>query len=788
MNSQILRVSILVLVSACAACSGKKDDTGTTNAAQDQATAGASSQGVQVASPEANNGDLDALVDLVVAESADLPRAEFDAAALAGKLGKNPQANFEWVRDHTWWAPYRGLLRGSQGMMLDRVGSNLDRAVLLGDLLRLSGHDVRLAHAELTESRARELLDKLSQNPDRRIRKRPLERLSNERKGASEKLMPGLDELLRKESIESKKIVEQAGALINSQASELYAALKDSAGKTDGREERAAISAMRDYWWVEHQENGKWVAMDLLAPVAQMGSLSAATSTTSVWKASEALPEVPEADLHSVKFRVVIERYADGATTESTVLETVLLPAELLERPISLTHMPKPWPATLLDTATDPNAIGNAAVNVKEWVPVLQVGDALFAQSGFTDSGDLIADPLNAKRDIGTTGGAGFMSGFGEALGGSETASSSLTAEWLDYQIHVPGEKVRRLRRPVFDLLGPARRSAKVAEFDASTNERLVERYQSLLSTTQILLQASDLTAEFFVHLATKSILANQAAFRELSKERDTTKAKELAYKILDRMDNWGPLPNLALWRSELDESSRASFIDRPNVLNWRIGIPAVNADRLAYRELIDVVSNSTSVKWGAGRDPFEVRLRQGVADTVAEIVALGGNFRMADNTASVFAMAGAAPDRGKLVGARDVDAVQGLEWPDDASARLIQDIDAGFMAVVLHKPISLDQRQRVGWWRVDPASGETIGVMDTGFHGAMDERVEMELAIMQLRNSLRNWLSNNGSRIAQARARSRVPWNAAQRGDAELLRTTDRVLDVLRQAAEAGF
>jgi hypothetical protein len=89
--------------------------------------------------PAARVKDPGALVDLIVAEAADLPRAEFDPAVLAKQLGKDPQAHFEWVCDHTWWAPYHGLLRGSKGAMLDRVGSSLDRAVLVGDLLRRAG-------------------------------------------------------------------------------------------------------------------------------------------------------------------------------------------------------------------------------------------------------------------------------------------------------------------------------------------------------------------------------------------------------------------------------------------------------------------------------------------------------------------------------------------------------------------------------------------------------------------------------------------------------------------------
>lgn len=779
MNSYWSRTLPAALLALLAACSGKGDNE-TPAADESGAASVAGARPTDVA-------DLDGLVDLTLAGFDELRRADFDPAALAKSLGTDPQFHFAWVRDNTWWVPYRGLLRGSQGVLLDRVGSNMDRAILLADLLRRSGHRVRLARADLPESRARELLAKIPPVLNQRIGKAQ-GHASNERKRAHSELMPGLERAMQQDLAESRAVAEKASTLVSSHAEELYAHLKGSAANAAGQDERVAVNAMRDHWWVEREDNGKWIALDVLLPGVQEGSALTVATTTFVWDAQQAMPDVPKADLHSVQLRLIVEQYGDGATKELTVLETALRPAEVLEQPITLMHLPDPWPATLPDTQTDPNAVGNAAVNVREWLPVLRVGDEFIHQSGFTDSGDLISNPLDAKRDIAATGGGGFMSGFAEQLGEGEIASTSLTAEWLEYEIYVPGEQIQRIRRPVFDLPGPARRASGIENFDANTNERLIERYEALLSSIQVFIQTSDLTVEFLAHLAAKSIVAKQATLRELSRERDAAKSQELSAQVLDSLDIWGPLPILGLWRSELAGPSSASFIDRPNVLNYRIGFPAVNADRVVYREAIDIASNSTGVTWGAGRNSFEVRLRQGVIDTVAEVLALGGDFSRTENTAAVFAMAGAGQGRGKFVRPRDTEAVRKLGWPDDAVAKLGADIGAGFAAVALDQPVVRDGRQRVGWWRVDPLSGETIGVMDTGLHGAMDERVEMELHIIQLRNSLRNWLNNNHSQIVAARARARVPSNAAQPGDAELLHVANRLMDVLNQAARAGF
>ena len=66
----------------------------------------------------------------------EIPRDTFDPQAIIDKVGKDPNKLFEWVRDNTYWVPYRGMLRGHVGVLMDRVGSSLDRSLLLAELLR----------------------------------------------------------------------------------------------------------------------------------------------------------------------------------------------------------------------------------------------------------------------------------------------------------------------------------------------------------------------------------------------------------------------------------------------------------------------------------------------------------------------------------------------------------------------------------------------------------------------------------------------------------------------------
>jgi hypothetical protein len=437
MNSRLWRLSLVALVALFVSCSGKKNEADSADTAQSSVASSQTGEPAPSALSSAGVTEIGALVDLIAAEAAKLPRVEFDPAALAESLGNNPQAHFQWVKDHTWWAPYRGVLRGPRGVMLDRVGSNLDRALLLGDLLRRAGYTVRLAHARLSDGRTAEILDRLPPIPDRRRNATELKPISPELKKMVDASFDGgtsLDELVA----DSVRRRDEAKMLAHTQAQQLYATVQTNAASGGGSARQAAIDALRDHWWIERDENGHWVPMDVLRPDAKSGEVVAEATQTIEWKADADYPALADSDWHSVELQVVIERYEGSATKELTVLKTVLRPAEVLERPITLGHMPKPWPEKLPDAAGDPNALGNAAVSVKEWVPFLKVGDELVAQSGFTGSGDLIGDPFDSKRDIAATGGGGFMSGFAEALGGGESSSSAITAEWLDYEVSSP--------------------------------------------------------------------------------------------------------------------------------------------------------------------------------------------------------------------------------------------------------------------------------------------------------------------------------------------------------------
>src|ERR1041385_3901024 len=103
---------------------------------------------------EANAAKLDGLLNRLEARGRQQRRDRFDTDAVIEAVGRDPAKLLDWVRQQTVFVPYSGALRGWRGVLMDRVGSDVDRSLLLAQLVSSSGYAVRLARVTLTEAEA----------------------------------------------------------------------------------------------------------------------------------------------------------------------------------------------------------------------------------------------------------------------------------------------------------------------------------------------------------------------------------------------------------------------------------------------------------------------------------------------------------------------------------------------------------------------------------------------------------------------------------------------------------
>jgi hypothetical protein len=674
----------------------------------------------------------------------EIPRETFDPSSVVEKIGKSPEKLFEWVRDQTSWVPYRGLLRGDRGVLMDRRGNSLDRAMLLRTLILAAGHQARLARATLGEGAAAGLLAKVRPAPAEsppqiaspaspEVRER-IERSAREARLDEAALL----ENYRKTVLGMERTVEDLVGRTAEEAPRLAALVGRQAADPAAGARAEEISAIRDHFWVQAKAGDSWIDLDPLLPDATPGQAAAPAAET---LEPRSLDDLPEGLLHTLKIRLVVEYRKAGRIEESVALEQKLLPARQTGEAIVLRIVPADWPASLSPTGGKASmaAWKKAVLEQHEWIPILKVGSQTLRKLSFTDDGRLIdttapgystagiqkglqAGSQGAGKGVGGALSTGRIGQAGSARKAGPADGAVFTAAWIDYEVSSGGGVVRKFRREVFDLVGPAARAAgKTGPASISEEERL-RRGLSLLEDVEILPLAGQPSPEYVADLRVANLLQNREAFLEIVRKGVEGGYPAMAERMKRVIPFHGSLHDLAIARRLRGQKGAGVYLDHLNILTHRsrAGLGA-NGDIL-YCRGFDIVSNGVAVRAGQA-DPFLARLEQGVLDTCAEAL-LAARCGKVKNTAELFAGAGIS---WRAIRSRDDPGWKDIPLPLDVRARIESDLAAGKVAVVPEKP---SPGSPAGWWRIDPATGETLGI---GEDGAGQSETEASMVVAMI-------------------------------------------------------
>jgi hypothetical protein len=642
-------------------------------------------------------GALDAI-------AAKLPRETFDPDAVIRRTGTDPVKIFEWVRENTHFVPYRGVLRGASGVLMDRMGNSLDRSLLLGLLLDKTGHKTRLAHATLSRDEAETALRDAAT-----VRTNGLQEEQGSTDAADSakteiarylQIEPGKLERLRQESSTAfSQVVGRVNERASAQASALLALL----GPTSVAPDRdATLSAASDHWWVQVHDGSRWLDLDVTWPKAAVGS--------SVASPSEVFDQdrVPAPLFHNVRISVIIERLDHSGLHESVALSRDLRPSETLEQTISLVNVPyrftgavklgdlKGWTATVERLARE-----------EQWMPLLNVGSDAYADKAFTTSGEI----QDARAAL--SGAASLAAGIGGMLAGGERArrtAGSLTAEWIEYRITGPGVRERQTRRALFDLVGGERRAAATLGSWVPGEVDSRERGLALLTQTTILSLPCRLSSSY---VAWRESQAFTETFRMLAdgKLLDSDNVSLLKASTLP-----AALLELSSSRHEWSQASRDIVLAHANVFSEHRGFSSLDNHRLATFSAFDIVENGVDVRPGSARPAFETRLLQGILDTNVEAALLADCCGQVENAAVAFSPATFAQAARVVRSESELAALPRLSRATRYAVS--RELKGGQVAVV-----GTGEETGGTFWRLDPASGQLLGLASNGW-GAATETV----------------------------------------------------------------
>ncbi|MGY6587452.1 MAG: hypothetical protein ACXIUB_04100 [Wenzhouxiangella sp.] len=634
----------------------------------------------------------------------ELDTRRIDPAALQASIGADPDDLLAWVREETRWLDYEGSLRGASGVLLDHMGSSLDRSLLLAELLGSAGHRVRLARGPLTDADLARLLEAhggtlASIEPNLTLNDAEL-RTAAEAFGLSPSDLR--EEFASRQQL-WQRTRDQLASQTNRQADALGHALGHTLGEAPNGLAPGTVTSARQHWWVQVQADGRWRDLDPALPDLASGDTLVGASTDTL-----TVDELEPEQHHRLTLRVVAEQWNNGRLREHLALEESFNSAALAWQQLRIDLVPTKLPS-VNDWMTEvPDQLPAQIHSADEWLPVLRIGsEAITDQMILIDGSVRPADgePVQARAMQGAASALGGISLSGRRAE-REAPSTELSAVHLQLVIQAPGRGDVTLSRPLMDVIGPSGREQRRVNLQWDDALR-AERAVGLLGHLQIQAQPAWLNETAVAWQRYGAMLDDRLAAMAVldAQAHDRYELMEQALESRSILND--ALLGLAQMRSMFSPEQPRIAMTELNLLAWFEEI-RLEDELPTSLQGFDILHNPVAVLGTEDSEQATVRLRQGVFDTVLEawIIDNDGAY-LADNTSRHFERSLAMDDPG--VWLRDSSDISRLSQalPEDTLSHLKQVIDQGRTVVLIQAPNGLDS---LSWWEIDPVTGTTLG------------------------------------------------------------------------------
>ena len=673
MKVEVLRPLIVALAIVGVSCSSKdQTESGEASTTSASVAPEAASSGVAAITPatiayeaaaEADGPGLrrQALESLSMPVPRTIDLSYVQPGHFAAGLGKDPTRLFEYVRDQIAYEPYVGVLRGPRGTLLAMAGNAVDRAVLLGELLKSSGFQVRYAHGTLPDALAKRLVDSV-------WAERRWVDVAVKASGAPDPTF--------------KKLGDRLVSSIQSDYTLVQDILKEA--KLPARAEspvtmQELLSEARDHYWVEWLHDGTWTAMDPSFATAAPGQTFATAVETS--------ETLPESIYHRIEIRVRVEEYTGERPSSREVLRYTAKAADLSGEDLILVHSP-------VDRRNQGNAQVQPAFIVKQ---KRHDGEPFWASEGRLPAGGGLADALS---------------------GGDGTVDVPIAAsESIELDFIAPGGQKTTEVRELFDHVGKSRRAtakvldpAELADAAASNADKFVSTIYGLFVTTGAIdaVHARNLAAPQpttdSTHLDVGAALRRINIGFAASSDLLTSRAGDADHGVIR---NYFDSPRVQI--AELTAADDKLVI-------------GLDLRRDSARTLVTELRPDLAFDVQVWRGIVDGTLERYLIEYMSGPVDGDGNRTLILSTSSLFESARAKSTPAVLFVQNGT--MSGSALAADTRARIEESIAAGHVLVAPQQPAVIGGAKRYAWWQIDPRTGETIAVADDGRRPAQGETV----------------------------------------------------------------
>jgi len=627
-------------------------------------------------------------------------RAQIEIDALA-RAYRDPAALVEFVRDTIAFQPYSGLLKGARGALLTRSGNALDQALLLGAVLEAAGVEVQLVRGRLSTAQADALIRSFATGATRFPPALDSAR-ARQRLGA---ILRGLDlpdgwtaralALIERQPVE----VDYSEAVDDTDAVSEWLLGQIDAGGGDDSIHAGLVDRARGYHWIRWRATPSepWADAHVAFPSEGPGPVEVEAT----------LDGTVKDDLrHFVEIQVIAEAIEDG---------------KRIERPLN-----RPWRQSTAALVATPVAISMLPAGLGGPHDLLAMGDRIDEVRRFELSidGQAVAGPgtVDLNGQVPARGEPEGLSGLAQGLGGALTGGEPddpaqgpvLSAVFVDYRFESP-DGSETVRRAMLDRLGPAARAAGTI---ASALERDDAKAARALAGERVfMIDVGPTAPALALDRAVVQILDKADAFKTMLQASGGPEDEDL-WKGL-RLEHINPLGHLALIErfGALPGGDEGALGYRPGAGLIELAVHPLRREAETIHGYVDIVRNPRRVlrlMEDGWRLDFAGALRAGVWETRMERALVPAGMGAAFDTFAAFGNA----SRTRVL--RPGDAIDDVSGDADFRARLAAELTAGRVVVVPDLP-----RSPSGWWRIDPATGQTLGMTSEGRGQAMVEYVE---------------------------------------------------------------
>jgi hypothetical protein len=612
----------------------------------------------------------------------------FSVEKTADQIGNNPASLFAYVHDHVRTQIYRGVLRGARATLMGGAGNAWDQSLLLAAMLRHHGREVRFAHAQLSPEISAKIVDRMFADAARpgTPGSQPVQVPDSVRARHRSKLQQ-----MQKDRLSAKadllKALDRAGL-----------SLGDSAASEQTLESEAG-----DHLFVEYHDGDRWVALD---PVA------AAAPGDSVASDQESFPEIPDAFYHHVTIRVMIEERHNGKLQQDEALQFPTTAAALHGEQVLLSHR------------FDHGITG-------EWraTPVLQIGDQAYGARTFREAG-LVLQESNSRQDLigqahQAVGGLGKVTDlFNNSTTPSSTApADGFTAEYLDVEFIDPAKHSDTVRREMIDRIGAVARvnnktgSAPLTPI-TTANDVPVE----LTGIYALAFAAGPLNPSLPLRRlsSAEGLIKDAEGLRQAGPSQNKPLSSEDLERLRRVLDGF-PVLLQASAESVLAVSQGFAGSLRihgsPTLFYESTPRLVIASSDLTSGVALDLRRNSLR---GLSRKASASELvRANVARSVADAAIEGDVLRRKaepGQLAAINIFDQARTQHIPLIAVRGGAPVTSLQASDIALARMAGATPGSLLIAPERTPSA--NPSHFAWWKLDPATGEAISVLDTGLNG----------------------------------------------------------------------